>query len=809
MQVYAILEYEMLQICVEAYWGLRGRIAWPDGSNAPAKFEVSDPSELTVYLFARNSDGVKVPEVASLGLVKLNPFLDASTSDSDWIKVQNGTGSINMKVSYLEKQVPALDDWLEWNVQGSDSDSYLTRAIRRDTGRNYVMKTIHMADPVPGSDIGQQLRSNIEHPFIAPFRFVSKSPDKLSLFTPLTSSGHLFYYLQRERRFDTEEAIYYAAELLLVVEYLHGVDHLVLLKMEHILLDPFGHVNLCNPGLFSLATSQKDHLMTGNVEYLAPEILQGGQATRMADWWALGIFLYEVLVGIPPFYHENADEQQSRVIGHVPQIPEELPSAARDIITRLLEKSPASRLGINGASEVKAHAFFRGVDWQGIHRRDPNTPIKPYSITTFIESEPSRVLGITDSKAQGRLGGFVFNGIDLSEILALQKLDLVEERRKMNTAGKASLEPRDDRWMLVWDLTTKEFHFENRFTNEKRLAIAGPETITITPQHAISTTMVDKRPAIRDASIPTISEHPSQYQKQTALAIALESGYNKQIVLQILRHGVDLNYMALKYDYWFYHGRTPSLSTEEKIPVTPLEWAVEHDHVDLVNLFLDNGADANLTSDELQGPALVKAVRRSNPTLVRILAQRTNRVSATRALCRAVELQDKPIVNALLENTFCCDFEESDLPPFPYPQPGNDGCTFGGLPQLSAHDFTPALVRATRLGDAGLVQLLLAHGADPNVGYHFLCGLDPELGGDQETVVSADFACGRVVQLAMEKQHTEIVQLLLNNGADVTLPQPACHPPDHICPMVPRSTYLRVTSNLAAACTSPATSGKV
>jgi serum/glucocorticoid-regulated kinase 2 len=95
-----------------------------------------------------------------------------------------------------------------------------------------------------------------------------------------------------------------------------------------------------------------------------------------------------------------------------------------------------------------------------------------------------------------------------------------------------------------------------------------------------------------------------------------------------------------------------------------------------------------------------------------------------------------------------------------------------------------------------MVRLLLANGADPNIGYHVYHNQEYD---GLNLVIPIHFHCGWVVQVAMELRHLEIVQLLLDSGADVDLPQPVWPVRYHTCPLVPRSVYLRVTAGLEAA----------
>jgi serum/glucocorticoid-regulated kinase 2 len=181
------------------------------------------------------------------------------------------------------------------------------------------------------------------------------------------------------------------------------------------------------------------------------------------------------------------------------------------------------------------------------------------------------------------------------------------------------------------------------------------------------------------------------------------------------------------------------------------------------------------------------AVEKGNQELVKVLLPKTKRVPSTKALGRAVDQKDAAIINILLSNGVSCEFEESDRPEPPGPY---DGCYFYDITE--PEEFMPPLVRAVFQSYMDMVQLLLASGADPNVGYHDLTR-SMEYEGPTELAMG----CGRVIQLAMELGHQEMVHLLLDSGADIYLPQPVWR--FHRCPMVPRIAHLRITAGLIAA----------
>uniref|UniRef100_A0A8C6XDA9 non-specific serine/threonine protein kinase n=1 Tax=Naja naja TaxID=35670 RepID=A0A8C6XDA9_NAJNA len=159
------------------------------------------------------------------------------------------------------------------------------------------------------------------------------------------------------------------------------VMDLLITSMGHVKLTDFG---LSKIGLMSLTTNlyeghiEKDarefldKQVCGTPEYIAPEVILRQGYGKPVDWWAMGIILYEFLVGCVPFFGDTPEELFGQVISDEivwPEGDEALPLDAQDLIGKLLRQNPLERLGTGSAFEVKQHRFFKDLDWNGLLRQ--------------------------------------------------------------------------------------------------------------------------------------------------------------------------------------------------------------------------------------------------------------------------------------------------------------------------------------------------------------------------------------------------------------------------------------------------------
>ena len=759
------------------------------------KFDVSRPSELTVYLYLKNPNPSQRGQDISLGVVRIDPlFEEKKPRTVDWLDVQEGTGRIRIGVGYVKEKYLEIGVIEEVLFHGS-------AWRKQDTQQVYALKTIRIADISPLSALLDNLRFQINSPFIAPLTFASQSPEGLLyLLSPFITGGHLFYYLSRDQCFEINRATFYAAEILCALDHLHDFDIVYRgLGPSNVLLNSSGHVTIVSLDLFFSETNDEVETLNRTSRCPSPEMLLGQGHSKAADWWTFGVLLYEMLTGLPPFYDENADEMDRKTLSEPLQLPISLSPSARDILLKLLSRNPEERLGAKGAFEIRAHPFFDNIDWNKLVRREYEPPFKPYHVATSFQDQipgPSLMEQFKDwsynipvKTTEGKteiatpVQKWTLPKDSKGPVAAPSKKKFAKAPKELGAADphppssppQAAVDQDPGEWELVWEDATQVFLFHNRSTNAKQLInarAAYPKSQHKVQEAPATRATLEDNHAAHHVPGHTSQNLPTQAQKEDVLEAALKAGYS-QIVRQLLdRYGMDLNIHVLRS--W----------------QTPLIWATEYEKPDLVKLFLDHGADTDYTPGDGvgRGAALLKAVEKRNQVLIEILAQKTKRVLCTIALGSAVDRQDAEMVTVLLANGVRCDFEESDRP---RPHHPDGGCI---LEDISYPDqFMPPLVRAVILGDIELVRLLLTRGANANVGYHDFF----ELLQSWEKPPEPRMECGRVIQLAMGFGRQDMVQLLLDFGADISLPQPVWR--HHECMMTPRATYFKITAGLRAA----------
>eukprot|EP01114_Cavostelium_apophysatum_P007218 TRINITY_DN1909_c0_g1_i2.p1 TRINITY_DN1909_c0_g1~~TRINITY_DN1909_c0_g1_i2.p1 ORF type:complete len:236 (+),score=77.10 TRINITY_DN1909_c0_g1_i2:262-969(+) len=179
----------------------------------------------------------------------------------------------------------------------------------------------------------------------------------------------------------------------------------------------------------------------GTPDYIAPEVFMKEGYTELCDWWSVGVIMYEMLVGYPPFCSETHHETYRKIINwkHTLKFPEDcnITSEARNLIERFC-CSANDRIGKNGIEEIKSHPFFNGIDWNKI--REMKAPIVPDLKDQFDTKyfEDFNEHGDNDSREEDKEGNGEENGKDRNHWPAFTFVSPALRRLAVGTIGPNS-----------------------------------------------------------------------------------------------------------------------------------------------------------------------------------------------------------------------------------------------------------------------------------------------------------------------------------------------------------------------------------
>ncbi|KAK3300506.1 kinase-like domain-containing protein [Chaetomium fimeti] len=307
--------------------------------------------------------------------------------ENDFVSEANGR---TVEAAVPSRRKMTADDFEHLRCLGKGAYGTVLLVKHRETGRLYAQKQFKKASLVVHKKLVEQtkterqiLESVNRHPFVVKLYYAFQDQEKLYLILEYGQGGELFTHLSMERMFSEETAAFYMAEMVLALTHLHANLGVVYrdLKPENCLLDAQGHLLLTDFGLSKVAVdSDACNSMLGTVEYMAPEVIQGKKYGKAVDWWSLGALGFDLMTGHPPFRGPNHAKIQDNILRQKLAMPFFLSADAKDLLTRLLRKDPAKRLGSNMPKDldiIKKHRFFRKIDWKRLATRELEPPIQP------------------------------------------------------------------------------------------------------------------------------------------------------------------------------------------------------------------------------------------------------------------------------------------------------------------------------------------------------------------------------------------------------------------------------------------------
>jgi len=229
----------------------------------------------------------------------------------------------------------------------------------------------------------KEIMGESDSPFIVKLFKTFKNERYLYILTECFLGGELWTVLRDHKRFNDTTARFYVACVTEALHYLHCRRIIYRdLKPENLLLDNRGYVKLVDLGFAKkLRAGEKTMTFCGTPEYVAPEIITSKGHDMSADYWALGILIYELLAGRPPFSAKDHMIVYKNIMRgfNLVSIPKCIEPSATDLMQSLCRKSPIMRIGYNkgGMRDIQNHRWFAKFDWENLRLCRMKAPILP------------------------------------------------------------------------------------------------------------------------------------------------------------------------------------------------------------------------------------------------------------------------------------------------------------------------------------------------------------------------------------------------------------------------------------------------
>uniref|UniRef100_A0A8C0NSY8 non-specific serine/threonine protein kinase n=1 Tax=Canis lupus familiaris TaxID=9615 RepID=A0A8C0NSY8_CANLF len=435
---------------------------------------------------AKEGQGIKcdIPRyiVSQLGLTR-DPLEEmAQLSSYDSPDTPETDDSVEGRgASVTSKRTPSEEDFetIKLISNGAYGAVFLVR--HKSTRQRFAMKKVNKQNLILRNQIQQafverDILTFAENPFVVSMFCSFETKRHLCMVMEYVEGGDCATLLKNIGALPVDMVRLYFAETVLALEYLHNYgivhrdlkpDNLLITSMGHIKLTDFG---LSKIGLMSLTTNlyeghiEKDarefldKQVCGTPEYIAPEVILRQGYGKPVDWWAMGIILYEFLVGCVPFFGDTPEELFGQVISDEivwPEGDDALPPDAQDLTSKLLHQNPLERLGTGSATEVKQHSFFTGLDWTGLLRQKAEfiPQLESEDDTSYFDTRSERYQHVDsededEASEDGCLEIRQFSSCSprFSKVYSsMERLSLLEERRAPAPTKRSLSEEKDDR----------------------------------------------------------------------------------------------------------------------------------------------------------------------------------------------------------------------------------------------------------------------------------------------------------------------------------------------------------------------------
>ena len=215
------------------------------------------------------------------------------------------------------------------------------------------------------------LRSVSRHPFIVSMLDAFQTPSAMFIVMEYASGRDLFFMIHERGALSLFQTRAFVVQVVLALDHVHAKGFIYRdLKPENLLVREDGYLRLTDFGFAkALKPGERAYTVCGTPDYLAPETLRQQGCNRAADFWAIGVLLFEMMTGYPPFHGQTHSELYRRITsGRMRSFPRTFDENAADLVQRLLRQSEGERIGVGaeGIQRIRRHPFFKGFSWTAV-----------------------------------------------------------------------------------------------------------------------------------------------------------------------------------------------------------------------------------------------------------------------------------------------------------------------------------------------------------------------------------------------------------------------------------------------------------
>ncbi|OMJ89286.1 hypothetical protein SteCoe_8583 [Stentor coeruleus] len=216
----------------------------------------------------------------------------------------------------------------------------------------------------------RKILETLKNNFIVNMHYAFQDRENLYLVMDLKNGGDLRYHILKNKRFSEIQVKFMAACIISGLKYIHsnGIIHRDI-KPENLVFDEKGYLYITDFGIARIWVPENSKDTSGTPGYMAPEVIFRQNHGIVADYFALGVILYELMIGRRPYIGRDRKEIRDQIVSRqarVTEVPEGWSLESADFINKLLQRKASARLGNNGFEEINSHPWLKEFPWKDL-----------------------------------------------------------------------------------------------------------------------------------------------------------------------------------------------------------------------------------------------------------------------------------------------------------------------------------------------------------------------------------------------------------------------------------------------------------